>query len=279
MDAVPYDEYTSSLRPLTERVDPTVPSAETAVIMGFADQLAALDEVTRDSLAEFIESHPASVPTLGLAVGLGQEKLKNALRHRLGTSGWVTLARQRPQELIEMLDNRYDLVRLLELQRNTPYRFGDVLVARSGSRATAVGAARAGRLVEDAIEGVAVGLGLPYAMRTTFQGRNDRTAPCDLAIPAGGELAQIVVAAKGFDSTGSKMTAAVSEVKDMAEVRLARQYVMAVVDGIGWLSRARDLHELHDLWLSHGIDGMYSLNMLEQFENDLEEAARRIGLL
>jgi hypothetical protein len=48
-----------------------------------------------------------------------------------------------------------------------------------------------------------------------------RTAPCDLAIP--GTDAVIVVAARGFDSTGSKLTDAVREVEEMTDVRLARR--------------------------------------------------------
>ena len=36
-----------------------------------------------------------------------------------------------------------------------------------------------------------------------------------------------------LDSTGSKLTAAVTEVQQMAEVRFADQYVFGIVDGIG----------------------------------------------
>jgi len=41
------------------------------------------------------------------------------------------------------------------------------------------------------------------------------------------------VAAKGFDSTGSKLTDAVREIEEMADVRQARQFIMAVIDGRG----------------------------------------------
>jgi hypothetical protein len=115
------------------------------------------------------------------------------------------------------------------------------------NRHTATDADATGRVVEDEIEGVAKYLGLPCAARTRFEGRNGLTAPCDLAIPAGGAAARIVVAAKGFDSTGSKLTDAVREVEEMAEKRLPSQYVMAAVDDIGWKSRVNDLRRIHDL--------------------------------
>lgn len=191
----------------------------------------------------------------------------------------MTLARDRPDDLIAMLDDNYEVVRLVAEQRSRTYDFGDVMVARAGTRPTAADAGATGRRVEDEIERVAKELGLPCATRTRFEGRNGLTAPCDLAIPAGGSSAKIVVAAKGFDSTGSKLTDAVREVEEMAEKRLPSQYVMAAVDGIGWKSRARDLRRIHDLVENKRIDGLYTLSALGNFRTDLETAAKRLGLL
>ena len=244
-----------------------------------AGALAALAKVDRKSLADFIAQTPDAVPVLGLAVGLTWEKLKNVLKHHLGSAGWVTLARDRPSDLVDMLDKNYDAVRLINEQRARTYDFGDVLVARAGTRRTATDAGATGRRVEDEIEGVAKDLGLPCATRTRFEGRNGLTAPCDLAIPAGGTEARIVVAAKGFDSTGSKLTDAVREVEEMAEKRLPSQYVMAAVDGIGWKSRVKDLRRIHDLFETKQIDGLYTLTTLGAFRTDLEAAAKRLGLL
>lgn len=72
-------------------------------------------------------------------------------------------------------------------------------------------------------------------MRGRFVGRNGETGTADVAIP-GFRDCLIAIACKGFDSTGSKLTAAVSEVTEMANVHFARQYLMGVVDGIGWIS-------------------------------------------
>lgn len=274
-----FDDYLNSLSQLSNPFDPTLPTAESEEIRAVAIELAAVATVDRPSLESFIADDPDAVPVLGLAVGLTREKLKNVLRHHLGSSGWVTIARDRPNELIAMLDENYDLVRLLADQLNRTYDFGDILVARAGTRRTATDAGATGRRVEDEIERVAQDLGLPCATRTRFEGRNGLTAPCDLAIPAGGAAAQIVVAAKGFDSTGSKLTDAVREVEEMAEKRLPSQYVMAAVDGIGWKSRVKDLRRIHDLFESKQIDGLYTLSALGTFRSDLENAATRLGLL
>lgn len=100
-----------------------------------------------------------------------------------------------------------------------------------------------------------------------------------LSIPGGGEEALIVGAVKGFDSTGSKLTAPVREIEEMAAVRLRRQFLLAFVEGIGWLRRRADLRRIYQLWADRAIDGLYSLTRRGEFQQDIAAAARRLGLL
>jgi hypothetical protein len=274
-DIPTFTEYLASLGRLTLHGDPTAASPQAAQIKAAADSLAALPEISTTTLATWAADHRHWVNVLGLAVGLSQEKLKNTLMHHLGTTGWITLARERPGDLIAMLEREFDLVRLIEVQRNRPYDFGDILIARAVTRQTATAASASGRKIEDEIEAIARDLGLPYETRTRFIGRDNLTGPCDLAIPSGRE-AQIAVAAKGFDSTGSKLSAAFDEIEKMAGVRQPRQFIMAVIDGIGWKNRLADLRRLYDLWERQQIDGMYTL---DSFRHDLREAARLRSLL
>ncbi|MGI8721752.1 MAG: hypothetical protein ACR2JG_05940 [Geodermatophilaceae bacterium] len=279
MSGVPsFEEYVTSLGRLSAHVDPLAATPEAAEIRHAVRSLMDLPVIDVDTIASWIRAHPAWVPVLGLTVGLSQEKLKNTLRHAFDTSSWSTLARDRPSELTGLLDEDLDLLRLLRVQRQNTYDFGDILVARAGTRATATRAGASGRRIEDEIEAIAVDLGLRYQTRTRFTGRNGRTGPCDLVVPDG-TTADIVVAAKGFDSTGSKLTDAVREIEEMADVRLARQFVIAVIDGIGWKSRQADLRRIHALWESRQIDGMYSLATLGSFRTDIEQAARLRGHL
>ncbi|WP_027494185.1 hypothetical protein [Rhodococcus sp. JG-3] len=272
-EAVPFDQYVTTLGRLTGHVDPTAASPAADDIRDAARSLAQLEDHEPATLAGWIGTHPKWVPVLGLAVGLSQEKLKNVMRDKFDTSGWVTLARERPNDVIDWLDVDFDLIRMVATQLDRNYEFGDVLVARAGPRVTATRAGESGRKVEDEIEAIASDLGLTYETRTRFTGRNGRTAPCDLVVPDT-ENAAIVVAAKGFDSTGSKLTDAVREIEEMADVRLPRQFVIAVIDGIGWKSRKADLRRIHALWESQQIDGMYTLASLDKFREDLEDAAR-----
>lgn len=273
-----FEAYVASLTGLSAHSDPTLATIHSEEIRTATASLAAVPEVTASALVDWAHRHPTWVPVLGLAVGLSQERLRNALRHHFDTSGWVTLARERSADLVEMLDTEYDLVRLVAQQRDQIYNFGDILAARAGTRATANRAGAAGRRVEDEIQAVAERLGLPYELRTRFCGRNDRAAACDLVIPDG-HRAAIAVAAKGFDSTGSKLTDAVREVEEMAEVRLPTQFILAVIDGIGWKNRRADLRRIYQLQETKRIDGMYTLAMLDDFEADVRRAAQLRDLL
>lgn len=277
-DIPTFDEYLASLGQLTAHTDPTVATTETARIKAAAASLAALEEISVVTLTAWTADNPGSANVLGLAVGLSQERLKTTLRHHLGTSGWFTLAKQRPSDFIELLDCEFDLVHLIDSQRRQSYDFGDILVARASTRQTANSAAVSGRKIEDKIEVIAKDLGLPCQTRTRFIGRNHRTAPCDLVIPSG-QKALIAVAAKGYDSTGSKLGDAVREIEEMADVRLPTQFIMAVIDGIGWNNRLADLKKIHALWERQQIDGMYTLAMLDRFRHDLAHAARLRGIL
>ncbi|MGO1755944.1 MAG: DpnII family type II restriction endonuclease [Brevibacterium aurantiacum] len=277
-EPISFESYLDSLGPLSAHIDPTIDTPESAAIKDATVSLAELPAIDTDSLSTWIKSNPRAVPVLGLIVGLSQERLKNTLRDRFDTQGWVKLGRNEPDTLIQWFDEEFSLVELTRRQLTATYDLGDILVARAGSRVVATRATRAGRGVEDDIEAIAKDLGLTYETRTRFEGRNGQTAPCDLVVPNADD-AQIVVAAKGFDSTGSKLTDAVREIEEMAAVRKPRQFVLAVIDGIGWKSRKSDLRKIHGLWTTDQIDGMYTLRTLDQFRTDLREAAELRALL
>lgn len=121
----------------------------------------------------------------------------------------------------------------MDRDRSRQWSFAEILTERQSSRLRASGSIGRGRSLEDRVEALVAALGLPFKMRTSFVGIGGATAPSDLAIPSGGPEAMIVCAIKGFDSTGSKLTDAAREVETLASTRLPRQFVFAVVDGMG----------------------------------------------
>ncbi len=245
-----------------------------------ASALISAERIDPLTLSTLIIQHPDWVPLLASCVGLGLERLKRWLRGRFNTEGWITLARRRPLELLGALDEEFRLLEAIQQQREKAWSFGDILVERARwSRQSAVRAGARGRALENFVEQVVRGIGLSYAMRTSFAGRGGETAPCDVAIPAGGEAARIVIAVKGFNSTGSKLTDARREIETMANVRQPNQFVFAFIDGRGWHGRQADFRRIHELWATRQIDGLYSQTTEEAFLTDLTDAAQRVRLL
>lgn len=278
MPAAPFEDYVATLGRLTAVIDPTASTPEADDITQAVATLEALADVDLDSVTAWAMAHPEQTYVLALVVGLSREKLRNHLRNWFGTASWRKAALERGPEFMQRLDKEFDLVRLLRTQRNSSYTFADVLVARAGTRATATTAGQSGRKIEDELEGIARSLKLPYVPRVRFEGRNGRTAPADLAVPSAGRECVIAVAAKGFDSTGSKLSDAVREIEEMADARTGGQVALAVVDGIGWKGRMADLKRIWSLWDTGEIDGLYTLATLDQFKTDLDNFASLRGV-
>lgn len=279
MTAVTFEEFLAGLQNIRDHdkrgAEPLLGDAKAA-----ADALVGLPKVDRESLAQLVRMNPEWVPLLGSCINLSKEQLKSQLRHHAGCAGWISLARREPEKLIAVLDSHFGLVSAIAEQRNRPWGFADVLAERvRWSQRIAAGSVDRGRRLEDVAEGVLRELNLTYEMRTRFVGLGGQVGSCDLAIPAGMKAAQIVCAVKGFDSTGSKLTDALREIKHMADVRLPQQYVYAFVDGIGWNRRQSDLRGIYELFAAKRIDGLYSLARLDAFRSDLRTAAYRLNLL
>jgi hypothetical protein len=274
---VSYEEYRDSLSPIG-----VIPEGDPRLLREIGETAADIQNlpvVDASSLVNLIRANPDAVPVLGLLIGIGLEQLRGFLRHRFGTASWRRVVRDRAEEFIAALDQDFGLVEAVATQRTRHWTFADVLIARASGRSRASAASGRGRRVEDRVEEVVVSLGLQHVMRGRVVGRDGKDAPCDLAVPGSGDQALIVCAAKGFDSTGSKLSDAVGEIKQMAEVRLPTQFVFAVVDGIGWQRRQKDLRRIHELAQRRQIDGLFTLRMLPQFREELEAAAKRVGLL
>ena len=136
-DAGEFDDYLSTLGRLTAHVDPTASTPDAEKIVDAVETLTEVLDTDLTGLAVWARDHADEDSILRLAVGLSQEKLRNNLRHEFGTSSWQKVARTQPYELVSWMDREFDLVRMLRVQMARTYTFADILVARSGTRATA----------------------------------------------------------------------------------------------------------------------------------------------
>ena len=241
--------------------------------------LRKLDTLDASAVAKLLAARPEWLGPLANGVGLSGEQLKNQLKFRFATSSGPLAIRRDARGVADWLCEKRGLLSSLTADLDKTWSFADVMYERVKWTSRSAGSSiQRGRSLENAVESIVQGSSLPYKMRTTFVGSRGRIAPCDFAIPAGGSEAKIVGAVKVFNSTGSKLTDAVREIAELADTRLPRQFVFAVVDGLGWLNRRRDLSRIVDLYSSHAIDGLYAQSTLKAFSVDLQQAAERLGL-
>lgn len=271
------EEYRAALSEVGDPVTEAPPEVE-AAIRHTVDNLDSLPAVSKASLAALIQRSPEAVPILAAIVGLSRERLKGQLKHHLGSPAWVTRARTDPGSIIELLDRAFSLIECVTISRHHSYTLADVLLAQAAATSSAGGAITTGRRLEDAVQAVIEQLGLPFVARTQFHGARG-TGPADFAIPANGKDARIAIGVKGFDSTGSKLADAFTEIERMSQVRSAGQFVFAVVDGIAWKSRGGDLRRLIELVREARIDGLFPMEEFDLFEDALLDAAVRARLL
>lgn len=277
MTAPTFEEYVATLSAVAPQAAAREPEASELCVQATAS-ISSLATIDRSNLAELIASEPEFLPVLAAVAGLSQERFKTWLQSNFGTAGWITLGRQRPADLVELMDEQFELVVLLVEQSRREWTWADVLARGMSSRQRAGSAIAQGRALEDEVEAVIRALDLEFKARTRFEGTGGSTAPADFAIPAGGSAALITVAVKGFESTGSKLTDAMREIEEMAKVRKPAQYIFAIVDGNGWHRRMNDLRSIHALWARNEIDGLYNRASLSDFDSALQLAARRLGL-
>ena len=272
-----FQEYVATLSAVAPQVASHEPEA-LELCLRATEEISALTPIDTKNVSELIRLDPEVLPVLAAVAGLSQERFKTWLQSNFGTAGWITLGRQRSDEVVEAMNRQFDLVDLLVAQSRREWTWADVLARGMSSRQRAGSAIAQGRALEDEVEAVIGVLGLEFEARTRFEGAGGATAPADFAIPTGGSDALITVAVKGFDSTGSKLTDATREIEEMAKARKPTQFIFAVVDGHGWHRRTSDLRKIHGLWENNEIDGLFNRASLTEFDASLQLAARRVGI-
>lgn len=273
-----FDEYVASLSAVSTAVVGAEPEA-LELCARATERLQAASPLDREAVSAIIQDDPHLIPVLAAALGLSKERFRGWLTENFDTAGWVKLGRTRASDLVEALDDEMGVVAILDAQAAKAWTWADALARTMASGQRATSAIEQGRALEDAVETVVAGLGLPFDPRTRFEGSGGRTGPADFAIPGAGPEARIAIGVKGYDSTGSKLSDAATEIETMAKVRRPNQYIFAVVDGRGWRRRRNDLRRIHTLWTNNEIDGVYNLATLGPFRDALDEAARRLALL
>jgi hypothetical protein len=207
-----------------------------------------------------------------LFLALSKDDFTAAMRAALNGQIGITRYRSDRERFLDALVNLGILEGMALNAYRTP-KWSDVLVERLRSgRGSAISGQKRGRGVEDFAERLVknvFGTG-NYAKRCTFTGARGKTAKCDFAIPS--KISpRIVIEAKGYGATGSKMTDVIGDIEKIIAAKRPDTSLLFFTDGLTWNQRKSDLRKIVDYQNAGDITRIYTSTMASQFEADLRQ--------
>lgn len=213
-----------------------------------------------------------------LFLGLSKDGLEAELRRLLGPGGiGVKRYANERQTYLAALES-LGLGEAMSAMVNHKPVWSDILVERLRSgRGSAIQGHRRGRGLEDFAEDlIREVFGANYEARCTFTGPRG-LAKCDFAIP-GKAQPVILVEAKGYGATGSKMSDVIGDLDAIIEAKRHDTRLLFVTDGMTWEARLSDLRKIVERQNDGRISRIYTKRMRDQFLDDLRMLKTDYGL-
>lgn len=236
---------------------------------------------TMSDVADLLEgSFEVGMLCVRLFLAFSKDRMEQELRAILGTGGIGQQRYQRdPEGFLKGLD-ALGLLEQMALAVNYEPTWSDILVERLRSgRGSAILGQKRGRNLEDLVEALVrevFGTGA-YGTRCTFSGSKGKTAKCDFVIP-GKDDAKIIIEAKGYGATGSKMSDIIGDLDAIIEAKRADSRLLFVTDGMPWLARRSDLRKIVLRQNDGDIMRIYTSKMQDELVADLRTLKTELGL-
>lgn len=204
-----------------------------------------------------------------LFLGLSKDAFSAALRDEIGAEQGMKRYKEEPDRVLDALVN-LGLLQAIADEANRQPKWSDVLVERLRSgRGSAISGQRRGRDLEDYVETIIKRVfDGAYDERCQFVGNREKMAKCDFAIPSR-KKPHILIEAKGFGATGSKMSDVVGDVDAIIRTKRHDTTLLLFTDGLTWNQRQSDLKKLIERQNNGEIARIYTMSMHDQFELDL----------
>ncbi|HYW06102.1 MAG TPA: DpnII family type II restriction endonuclease [Longimicrobium sp.] len=223
-------------------------------------------------LRDLLRQYPSFLVIARLFLGVSQDRaastFSQALGMRLSWPGLRARARQDPEMVARAMVTLGLPDTMWEELRRT-WTVADVLNERYRLlRGRAIAGQQRGRQLEDRVRVILERAGVPFEYSVTFVGREGQTAKCDFAIPSR-DRPKIVIEAKGFEATGSKVTDALGDILKIERARTMHMYFFVVLDGTGWHHRPNDLRNIVRAQNAGRIDMIYTTSRLDELEGEV----------
>lgn len=221
---------------------------------------------TAQELEDCLTHSAAFIDVCRLFLGISQESAAHQISAHLSTRlAWTrirSLGRSDPSRLAAALV-KVGLPDILHQEISKVWTSEDVLIDRYRMlRGRAMAGQARGRSLERQVETILKNV-VPFEPRVTFVGREGRKAKCDIAIPTR-DHPKIVIEAKGFEATGSKLTDFLGDIGKIIEAKESRMYFFIVTDGRGWLNRKSDLQHVVDRQHQQYVDMIFTSTRLDE---------------
>jgi DpnII restriction endonuclease len=270
------EDIVTTLRPLTVEWKDAVAQR----VIEKIEAMPVKPSYTQADVTAFLDDHfDDGLLICRLFLGLSADQFRGMLAGALGEKGaGVTRYRKDRAGFLEGLLSLGILEAMTAEASRTP-RWSDVLVERLRSgRGSAISGQRRGRGVEEfAIAVVQKVFGDRFAVRCNFSGARNKTAKCDVAIPSR-TTPRILIEAKGYGATGSKMTDIIGDIEKIIAAKRADTAFLFFTDGVTWKQRRSDLRKIVEYQNNGDITRIYTYAMAEAFEADLQQLKAECGL-
>jgi len=263
------DDIMASLRPLTvEWQDDTARR-----VIESLKRLHVKKAYTTEDVKALLDTHfEDGMLICRLFLGLSKDQFVSVFKGiREGQGIGVKSYHAHPDAFIEALLST-GLLEAMAEEANRKRHWSDVLVERLRSgRGSAISGQKRGRGVEDFAEAiVAKVFGTDFQTRCTFTGPRGHKAKCDFAIPSK-SAARILIEAKGYGATGSKMTDILGDIRTIVAAKRPDTAFLFFTDGLTWKERSSDLRQIVEFQNNGDITRIYTYAMADQFEADLRQ--------
>jgi hypothetical protein len=214
-----------------------------------------------------------------LFLGLSKDQFVSILRGIFGDAGIGVKNYKSDPDAFAKSFLETGILEAMAEEANRKPSWDDVLVERLRSgRGSAISGQRRGRDVEDFAEDIVKRVfGDNFDMRCNFTGPHDRKAKCDFAIPSK-RAPRIVIEAKGYGATGSKMTDVIGDIEKIIAAKRPDTSFLFFTDGLTWKQRKSDLRKIVEYQNNGDITRIYTSTMAAEFEAALKQLKKEYGL-
>jgi hypothetical protein len=262
------DDILNSLQPL-------IVEWKDEISIRVIDRLKALsvkEAYTTDDVRSLLdEDFKDGILICRLFLGFSDDHFVSVLRgiRGKGRTGVTSYRADRAGFLEDLLST--GLLEAMAEEANRQPHWSNVLAERLRSgRGRAISGQRRGRVVEDFAEDIVQRVfGTGFQMRCSFTGSRGK-AKCDFAIPSK-SVARILIEAKGYGATGSKMTDILGDLQKIIAAKRSDSTLLFFTDGITWKQRESDLRNILELQNNGDIRRIYTFAMADQLEADLRQ--------